>query len=198
MIRELALDIEVLGEAKPAGSKRAFRTKTGRIVVTDANKGAKPWKQEVAHVAKEAFAYCAPCHATGEITVNTHVLRDPQFDRPERCPSCSGTGERLSDDLLTGPLAVEFVFYRARPKGHFRTGRLAHQLRPFAAPYPATRPDALKLARGVEDALQGVIYRDDAQIVEETLRKEYGTPERAEIRIWALQAVAQPQLKEAA
>jgi Holliday junction resolvase RusA-like endonuclease len=41
----------------------------------------------------------------------------------------------------------------------------------------------LKLARAVEDALTGVVWRDDAEIVAEGLAKLYGTPERVEISI---------------
>ena len=35
-------------------------------------------------------------------------------------------------------------------------------------------PDVLKLARGVEDALTGIVWRDDAQIVNESLNKVVG------------------------
>lgn len=45
------------------------------------------------------------------------------------------------------------------------------------------RPDLDKLVRGVFDALTGILYVDDAQIVEHTARKRYGTPERVEIEV---------------
>ena len=37
--------------------------------------------------------------------------------------------------------------------------------------------------KAVEDALSGVVYRDDSQIVDERLVKEYGSPERVEITV---------------
>lgn len=86
-------------------------------------------------------------------------------------------------DLLDGPLAVQFTFYFPRPKGHYRTGKNIGQLKPSSPMFPATKPDALKLARGVEDALSGVVYRDDAQIVQEVLAKRFGEPARVEIII---------------
>ena len=86
-------------------------------------------------------------------------------------------------ELLCGPLAVEFTFYKPRPKGHYRTGAKAHLLRDSAPVWPSTRPDCLKLARGVEDALTGVVYRDDAQIVDEHLFKRYGEPACCRVRI---------------
>jgi Holliday junction resolvase RusA-like endonuclease len=87
-------------------------------------------------------------------------------------------------ELLEGPLKVRLTFYRKRPAGHYGSGRNAHVLKPSAAPYPTSKPDALKLARGVEDALTGAIYRDDSQIVTELLEKRYGTPERVEIEVF--------------
>ncbi len=46
-----------------------------------------------------------------------------------------------------------------------------------------TKPDGDKLLRGVFDAVKGVLYRDDAQVVDARPRKFYGLPERAEIEL---------------
>lgn len=71
-----------------------------------------------------------------------------------------------------GPLDVTFTFYVDRPKGHFRQfGHLSAE--GLRNPYPAKKPDLLKLARAVEDALTGIVYKDDAQIVSETLHKAW-------------------------
>lgn len=87
-------------------------------------------------------------------------------------------------DLLEGPLSVAFRFYRPRPKGHFgKRGLNAHG---SATPFPIGRPDVLKLSRGVEDALTGVVWRDDAQIVHETIVKSWGEPARCEVTIETL------------
>lgn len=87
--------------------------------------------------------------------------------------------------LLEGPLAVTFTFVAARPKGHFGT----RGLRPSAPSRPTTRPDVLKLARAVEDALTGIVWRDDAQIVDERLTKVYGEPARVEVEVAQLAAM---------
>jgi Holliday junction resolvase RusA-like endonuclease len=94
-------------------------------------------------------------------------------------------GEKMAGrELFDGPLALTLHFYVARPRGHFGKSGLSAKGR--RTPYPAVRPDVLKLARGVEDAMSGVVYRDDAQIVVERLVKEYGEPERVEIVVEAL------------
>ena len=90
--------------------------------------------------------------------------------------------------LLTGPLVVEMVFYRPRLSGHFGTGRNAGVLKDSAPAYPAVRPDLLKLARAVEDSMSGIVYRDDGQIVQEWLAKDWGEPERVEVVVRPLEA----------
>lgn len=86
-------------------------------------------------------------------------------------------------DLLDGPLRLTATFYQPRPKGHFGTGRNAGILKAGAPPFPDKKPDATKLTRGIEDAMTGIIYRDDSQIVEQHIYKVYGTPARAELII---------------
>lgn len=75
--------------------------------------------------------------------------------------------------LIEGPISVLFSFVRVRPGGHFNTkGKLNKKGR--AALRPTTKPDVLKLARAVEDALTGIVWKDDAQIVDESLEKIWG------------------------
>jgi Holliday junction resolvase RusA-like endonuclease len=140
------ISFTVLGDAKPAGSKRAFAIRrggvpTGQIAVTDDNPKSKGWKQDVATTARLTF-----------------------------------TGS-----LLDGPVRIWMAFYRTRPKCHYGASGLSKQGRESVA--PTTKPDVLKLARAVEDALTGIVWRDDAQIVDERLTKHWGEPARVEIEI---------------
>lgn len=86
-------------------------------------------------------------------------------------------------ELLRGPLSVAFTFFAPRPKGHYGTGKKSAVLKATAPEWPIGRPDVLKLARAVEDSLTGIVWLDDAQIVSETLLKEYGEPARCEVTI---------------
>lgn len=145
------LAFTVHGDAQPAGSKRGFvNHKTGAVIVTDANRKAKPWQQEVKAAAMEAL----------------------EVDFP----------------ILRGPVELTLTFIRARPKAHFGTGRNSQLVKSSAPAFPITRPDALKLARGVEDALTGLVYADDSQIVDEHLYKRYGESPRCEIEVRELDA----------
>ncbi|TPV96139.1 MAG: RusA family crossover junction endodeoxyribonuclease [Myxococcales bacterium FL481] len=83
-------------------------------------------------------------------------------------------GEAMGDrDLIDGPVELSVVAYMPRPKGHYRTGRFAGQAKPSAPLLHTTRPDLFKLVRGIEDALTGVIYRDDSQIAHARATKLY-------------------------
>lgn len=81
--------------------------------------------------------------------------------------------------LLDGPLVLVVQFYVPRPKSHYG----ARGLRPSAPDYPAVRPDVTKLLRAVEDACTGVVWRDDAQVVEQHAGKSYGEPARAYVTV---------------
>jgi len=105
---------------------------------------------------------------------------NPKGQSWKHAVACSAR-EVHSESLLDGPLAVTMRFYRPRPKGHF--GKSGLSKAGAESPWPAGRPDVLKLARCSEDALSGVIWRDDAQIVEEHLFKHWGEPARMEIEI---------------
>jgi len=89
-------------------------------------------------------------------------------------------------ELLAGPLGLAVTFTLARPKGHFGTGRNAGTIRESAPFYPTVKPDCTKLLRAVEDACTGVVWRDDAQVVEQSVTKRYGEPESAAVVVWKL------------
>ena len=85
--------------------------------------------------------------------------------------------------ILDGPIELRMVFYRVRPKSHYGTGRNAGVMKNGAPEYPAMKPDATKLARGAEDSMTGIVYRDDCQVVDLHVHKRYGEPARVEIEV---------------
>lgn len=104
------------------------------------------------------------------------VVEDNAKSRPWQALVSDAASQAMAGaPLLTGPLRVELTFVLQRPKGHW--GKRG--LRPSAPAYPTTKPDALKLARGTEDALTGIVWHDDSQVVVETLRKVYAASDEA-------------------
>jgi crossover junction endodeoxyribonuclease RusA len=78
---------------------------------------------------------------------------------------------------LDCPVGAVITFYLARPSST-----------PKRVIYPARKPDLDKLARGVLDAITGVLIVDDARIVELVARKRFaaGVPPHAYIVLQAL------------
>jgi len=76
--------------------------------------------------------------------------------------------------VLAGPVALEMTFTLVRPPS----------VSPKRRPQPTVKPDVSKLFRCAEDAMTGIVWHDDAQVTEATVRKIYGeTPGlRCEIR----------------
>lgn len=67
---------------------------------------------------------------------------------------------------IDGPVKAVMDFYFARPRKHYRTGRMADILRDDAPEYHTQYPDASKLIRATEDALTTAgIWADDARAV---------------------------------
>lgn len=159
----LIAEFQVLGVAKTAGSKKAFipRRKDGSMVM---GAGGKP-----------RVVVTDDTGAAGK-TWRTDV-RDAAMEHFVN----EFTGEIAP---IEGAVAVEITFYRARPKGHYGSGRQTQFIVKDSAPaYPVTKPDVDKLSRAVLDALKGIAWHDDAQVTEKVVRKRYAPTDRTEIRI---------------
>jgi len=86
--------------------------------------------------------------------------------------------------LLTKPVHLQLTFYYHRPKGHYGTGKNAGNLKGSAPKHKTTQPDLCKLVRAVEDALTGLVWEDDRQIVVHKNAKTYcERHEKAGVRI---------------
>ena len=81
----------------------------------------------------------------------------------------------------TRPVRLTLVIYRGVPKSWSRRKRadaIADKIR------PTTKPDVSNILKGIEDALNGVWYADDSQIVEYGLiGKWYAEEPRVYVRL---------------
>jgi Holliday junction resolvase RusA-like endonuclease len=75
-----------------------------------------------------------------------------------------------------GPLHVGVTFSMPRPKGHYGSGRNADKVKASAPPYPVGRPDLDNLVKAVLDALRGIAWGDDTQVVSLRARKTWAEP----------------------
>lgn len=68
----------------------------------------------------------------------------------------------LPEKLFDGPLSLECIFYRMKPKSKSKK-----------CLYPDTKPDLDNLCKSVTDALEGLIYTNDSRFVDKLLKKRY-------------------------
>lgn len=72
-------------------------------------------------------------------------------------------------------IRVDMTFTFLRPKGHYGTGRNAGTVKASAPTHHTVKPDIDKLERAILDALTGVLWEDDSQVIAVTKHKRYGT-----------------------
>jgi Holliday junction resolvase RusA-like endonuclease len=100
------------------------------------------------------------------------VVDDNARAKPWQAAVRSAAAELMAGrEILSGPLMLSVWFTLARPKVHYRANGI--EVKPSAPAYPTVRPDTTKLLRGLEDALTGVLWRDDAQVVYQTAWRLY-------------------------
>jgi crossover junction endodeoxyribonuclease RusA len=76
---------------------------------------------------------------------------------------------RACTSPLTGPVELHVEFVMQRPQGHYG----AKGLKRSSPHWHLKKPDATKLTRALEDALTGIAWQDDAQVVLKVVKKRY-------------------------
>lgn len=150
----LIAEFTVVGTPIPQGSARAFAGKgkaAGRAFLTNDPTGSiSKWRGDIRSAYQEQRRIA--------------TLRG-WVDPPE--------------GPVEGPISMRLAFRIARPKSHFLPAngkRPAPEFRLDAPEWVTGPPDADKLERAVLDALTGVLYLDDAQVVVIGATKKYANP----------------------
>jgi len=85
---------------------------------------------------------------------------------------------RLS--IVDYPIAVHLTFVFAPPKSY--TKKKLKAIQDGALMYQK-KPDLDNLAKGILDALNQTVYKDDSQIVELNVKKQYGDTDHVTVKI---------------
>ena len=111
--------------------------------------------------------------------VNGHAYTPKRTMIYEREIAVLGSLEMGGHELLECPVRIEVVASFTEPKAISK--RLKGTLR--GRPYMG-RSDWDNIGKVACDSLNGIVYRDDRQVVEATVRKIYGDKSQLEISIW--------------
>lgn len=87
------------------------------------------------------------------------------------------------ENQLLGPMAMDMTFFMPIPKGITRAER---NRMINGTTRPNKRPDFDNLAYIITNALKGLIYRDDGQVVDCSIHKYYAEVPRTVLKVWEL------------
>ena len=92
--------------------------------------------------------------------------------------------EAMKDSNLTCvpngfPLTLNVSLFFARPACHYKKG----ELRDDAPQFFTKVPDLSKVMRSIEDAMTGIVYADDRQLVKEVVTKDWSDRDYSIIRV---------------
>jgi Holliday junction resolvase RusA-like endonuclease len=81
-------------------------------------------------------------------------------------------------------VAVDMRFFVERPKSHFGTGRNSEKLKKSAPAFPTeSRKDVDNMAKFFLDCMNGIVFRDDRQVVRLFAEKSYAYASGTRIEI---------------
>ena len=118
----------------------------------------------------EFRAVGAPVPQGSMKVINGHVLHSQGSALAVWRSSVAWAAKQAGATISDSPIDITMVFIIARPKSVKRAS-------------PTVAPDLDKLIRGVLDALTGIAYTDDAQVVSIHAHKVYGATPGVEVRL---------------
>lgn len=114
-------------------------------------------------------------------TINGHVrMYDPKKSRNFKQYVRLTASQHAPEKLLEGPLKMKVVVYRPSLKSFSK--KKAKQAEEGTL-RPTTRPDVDNYVKGIKDALNKVIWKDDSQVVDLSVSKFYSEKPRVEVTV---------------
>lgn len=109
-----------------------------------------------------------------------------RFDSPEQAKNKStieqiGAAAMAGRPPLEGPLEVHIAAFWLYPKSMSKKRRST-----YGSHFYTARPDADNIAKLIGDALNGIVWRDDSQIVTIQITKRYAITAQTVIRVQPL------------
>lgn len=117
--------------------------------------------------------------------------RDPKAASWRRAVEILGTqaARRMGMD---GPRrdywVIRLVVHLKRPKSHYGTGRNADVVKASSPLHPISKPDDDNYLKLAKDALEGIFWANDSQVVASTVVKTYSSWQGFEVEISTLES----------
>ena len=154
----MTVTFEVSGLPKPQGSKIAIVYPPKDLVST---------LYKIAKSNSPRKAFYANVNA-GLIDQQSKALNEWRDEVKKEAIKAYGANAPIDEAVC-----VTATFLMPRPKNHYRTGVHAGTVKDSAPHFQITRPDVDKLERAIYDAITGVVFADDSQVVRSLSIKDY-------------------------
>lgn len=121
--------------------------------------------------------------ARPRVNTNTHMAYTPDATKRYEMDvrySYINAYPAANDRIHTGPCTVQIVAYFQIPKSWPRYKRIAAMSGQIQ---PECKPDCDNIAKAILDALNGIAYKDDSQIVNLVVLKRYAERGHVTVRI---------------
>jgi Holliday junction resolvase RusA-like endonuclease len=106
------------------------------------------------------------------------ILYDPEKSKDYKLYLKFAASQQAPEKPLEGPLQLVVHIYRSIPTSFSKKKQAAAEAGEIR---PTTKPDADNYLKGVSDALNKIIWKDDSQIVSATVEKWYSQQPRTEV-----------------
>lgn len=100
------------------------------------------------------------------IRATGHAITPPASASYERMVQEHARAAMTGSAMLQGPLRLDLVVYFARP--------LSWRGKQLETVWHTSKPDWDNLGKMISDAMNGIVFKDDAQIAEAHVSKKYG------------------------
>ena len=99
-------------------------------------------------------------------------MYDPRTAHEWRETVAIVVGSAVSEPI-EGPVRLSLAFFFPRPKSHYGTGKNSDVVKASAPVHHAQKPDIDNVIKSTLDAMNGVLYGDDKQVIQLRAEKRW-------------------------
>ncbi len=125
---------------------------------------------------------CCTGEAEGSVINGKVKMRDPLKSKNFKQYVALVASQYRPKQVITGPVAMDVRVFRSMPKAVSGSKRKKENAEKGLL-RPVTKPDVDNYVKGVKDALNHLIYKDDSQVVDLKVSKFYSEEPRVEVII---------------
>ena len=109
------------------------------------------------------------------------IAYDPPKSKDYKARVRQYAARNAPKEPLEGKVQLEVQIFRSVPKSW---SKKKHEAAYAGLIWPTTKPDVSNIVKGIEDALNGIWYKDDSQIVHEYSMKQYAREPGVIVKMW--------------